>query len=113
MKKTYRLNTILAPNAAADIDDIVVVRKTLSAAGVTVENDQPFTTTELFEGIKRFQADHGLKVDGEIRPGGVTEKNLSRYLKLANLTRCRMCGVLHGGVHSAFFCADCFSKMRQ
>ena len=113
MTNNFRFKSVLASNAAADIDDIFVVRKTLHAAGVPVEIDKPYTSTELFDGIRDFQFKHGLKVDGEIKPGGSTEKTLKHYLKFANLTRCRECGVLHGGVHSAFLCADCFGKLRR
>ncbi|MCC7168514.1 MAG: peptidoglycan-binding protein [Rhodospirillales bacterium] len=38
---------------------------------------------EMFGGIRKFQEDHGLKVDGIMRPGGPTETAINRRLAVA------------------------------
>ncbi|MFV1850539.1 MAG: peptidoglycan-binding domain-containing protein [Thalassospira sp.] len=112
MKSSF-LRGVLASNAAAHPDDVIVVRRTLNGAGVTVGKDESYPTSELFNGIRAFQKGHGLVVDGQINPGGETENSLKDYIELTNLTRCRNCGVLHGGVYSPFYCSDCLGKMLQ
>lgn len=40
-----------------------------------------YTDEETFNGIKRFQKDHGLVADGVLKPGGETETALNERLK--------------------------------
>ncbi|MGE5502439.1 MAG: peptidoglycan-binding domain-containing protein [Ignavibacteriales bacterium] len=44
---------------------------------------QPWTDEAMFDGIKRFQKDNGLEVDGFMRPGGPTEGRINHHLALA------------------------------
>lgn len=46
-----------------------------------------FVDNDLFRGIKAFQRDHGLKVDGFMRPGGETETTLNAALRHADPSR--------------------------
>ena len=68
----------------ADTGDIVNAKRALlqlgyyqppegGALGAWVDN-------QLFEGIRRFQRDNRLKVDGVMRPGGPTEATMNRRL---------------------------------
>ncbi|MEW5729134.1 MAG: peptidoglycan-binding domain-containing protein [Pseudomonadota bacterium] len=77
--------------------------------------------TQLFDGIRSFQKDNGLKVDAFMRPGGPTEKTINARLAFAGATgdddverspryKCTVCGALHGGVYSPTVCHNCFVK---
>lgn len=79
------LRAALSPDHLAEPDDILDAKKTLMAldyyrpaegaeAGAWVDND-------LFKGIRQFQRDNGLKVDGLIRPGGPTERAMNAVLE--------------------------------
>jgi hypothetical protein len=75
----------------------------------------------MFTGIRSFQKDNALKVDGFMRPEGPTEKAINTRLALAGQSdrdeaerspryTCTACGAKHGGVYSPKLCADCFLK---
>jgi len=113
LKDKYLLRGVLASNSTAHPDDVLIVRRMLQGAGLQAEENEAFPTSSLFNGIRKFQSEHGLTVDGEVKPGGETERSLREYLNLSNLTRCIKCGVLHGGVFSAVYCSDCFGKLRS
>ncbi|MGH1403806.1 MAG: peptidoglycan-binding domain-containing protein [Alphaproteobacteria bacterium] len=61
-------------------DDVRKTKRHLQDAGYFDEDVQevetPFITRKMDEGIKAFQQDQGLKVDGILRPGGETERGL-------------------------------------
>jgi hypothetical protein len=45
---------------------------------------QPWTDEPMFDGIKQFQKDNALTVDGFMRPGGPTEKRINQHLTMAD-----------------------------
>jgi len=45
---------------------------------------QPWTDEPMFDGIKQFQKDNALTVDGFMRPGGPTENQINQKLAMAN-----------------------------
>jgi hypothetical protein len=73
---------------------------------------------KLFDGIRNFQRDNRLKVDGVMKPGGPTEAALNKSLRATRkedepgvaTLRCSHCGAWHGGVYSPNVCADCWGK---
>ncbi|MBF0354999.1 MAG: peptidoglycan-binding protein [Alphaproteobacteria bacterium] len=74
--------------ANADYGDIVNAKRALLQLGYY----QPpgggaigaWVDGPLFEGIRRFQRDNRLKVDGVMRPGGPTEAVMNRRLERAS-----------------------------
>lgn len=65
-------------------DDVRKTKRNLKNAGYMDEDDQemesPFITRRMDTGIKSFQRDNGLKVDGIMNPGGETERGLFEAL---------------------------------
>jgi hypothetical protein len=110
MATKYWLQQTLGGGYPADPGDVVQTKLRLQAQGYYREPDYGITEypdTPMFDGIKRFQSDNGLQVDGLMRPGGPTETGLAarspRYT-------CSECGAKHGGVYSPTVCADCWLK---
>ena len=66
----------LGLNASADV---AKVQEGLNAAGLNVEADGVIST-ETVNKTKAFQQENGLKVDGQVNPGGPTEKALQGRL---------------------------------
>jgi len=65
-------------------DDVIGLKRTLGALGLyrhdRTADPSPFIDTGMLDGIKTFQRDHGLKVDGWLRPGGETATALQNLL---------------------------------
>ncbi len=67
-------------------DDVLNVKRNLNKAGYfdgLHKDPEPhgFITREMDNGIKMFQKDNGLKVDGILRPHGETENTLNSILQ--------------------------------
>lgn len=80
----FQLNRPLKRDANADLNDVFKVKTVLSDLGHYEVPDWGVTQYPddgLFKGIKSFQRDHGLKVDGIMNPGGETEQTLSSVLQ--------------------------------
>ena len=79
------LKQLLAGNASADEDDVLNVKQRLNVLGhyeVPSYGMTRYPDTRLFDGIKSFQSEQGLTVDGYMRPGGETETKLNQmYLQ--------------------------------
>lgn len=71
----------VGPAHALDEEDVLNTKKTLALLGYykpsTRAGMTPWPDTPMFEGIKTFQKDKDLKVDGLMKPGGPTEKALN------------------------------------
>lgn len=64
-------------NLTNDPQDIKTVQRHLGRLGYFKDDAaSDFITRALDEGIKNFQTDHDLRVDGILRPGGETERRL-------------------------------------
>lgn len=66
----------------------------------------------LFSGIKSFQKDNNIKVDGVILPEGETESSLNNSIEVAGgspIFRCTLCSAPHGGVFGSI-CPYCAAK---
>lgn len=80
MNKNIYLNAPLSRNSSADPEDTLNVKRKLNQFGYMELpsygiDDMP--DEFLFDGIKKFQNDNDLKVDGIMKPGGETEKSLN------------------------------------
>lgn len=74
-----------------------------------------------FQAIREYQTDHGLTVDGVMRPGGETERTFQTVNNPTGLPgksygpiyRCQVpgCGAPHGGVFSGSVCHKCVEKI--
>ncbi|MCR6629230.1 MAG: peptidoglycan-binding protein [Magnetospirillum sp.] len=80
----FSLNKAMGTNYTVDPGDIVSTKTALNQLGYY---DVPphrgiddWTDDAMFNGIKAFQKDNGLKVDGLMRPGGPTESAISASL---------------------------------
>lgn len=73
----FRLKRSMATNVSADVQDIVNTKMALNRLGYYRRPSEGYfgdwVDAELFNGIRRFQRDNGLTVDGIMRPGGPTE----------------------------------------
>ncbi|MBP5858655.1 peptidoglycan-binding protein [Marivibrio halodurans] len=110
MATRYWLKKTLGTSYPADPSDVLNTKRRLQSQGYYDEPEYGITEypdTPMFEGIKRFQKDNGLRVDGLMRPKGPTETQLAarspRYT-------CSRCGALHGGVFSPSLCHRCWVK---
>ncbi|MBI5163199.1 MAG: peptidoglycan-binding protein [Magnetospirillum sp.] len=80
----FTLNGPVETSTRIDLNDIVATKTALNRLGYY----QPpygsefgdWTDREMFDGIKRFQQDNALKVDGMMKPGGPTERTINRQL---------------------------------
>lgn len=66
-------------------EDVRQVKNVLDRLGYFDFRKEPephgYITREMDEGIRRYQKERGLRVDGWLRPGGETEKALRKDLK--------------------------------
>ena len=109
----YKLKSPVGMNHDTDPDDVWVIKKTLNLNGFYDEPNQgmtPFPDEALFSGIKRFQRQFGLTVDGLMNPDGETERHMQQHLAAMPTYRCVYCGAPHGGVYSPNVCWQCWSK---
>lgn len=78
------LNEAMGSNDTVDPGDIVNTKTALNPLGYyAVPPDRgidDWTDDAMFNGIKAFQKDEGLKVDGFMRPGGPTENAINVQL---------------------------------
>lgn len=72
----------LAADSPADEEDGLAVKKDLRRSGYYDEPDYgltPYPDKPLFEGIRAFQKDNKLTVDGVMKPGDETETAFNRH----------------------------------
>lgn len=79
-----RLGGSVGNNMDNNKDDVLKTKRHLSQAGYMTreaqEMESPFITRKMDEGIKAFQRDRVLKIDGILKPGGETERSLFEIL---------------------------------
>jgi len=83
MYSILELRKTVGPSHNVEPDDILALKKALNQTGHYKVPDfgiTPYPDTPLIKGIKKFQKDHDLKVDGVMKPGGPTENALGRKL---------------------------------
>ena len=109
MTQRYRLKSTIGESWNADGDDVRAVKSALNGLGYYRKAEwgiSPHPDSPMFDAIERFQADHGLKRDRTMKPGGVTETALAAK---SPTYRCPKCGAPHGGV-AGRLCPDCAKK---
>ena len=76
--------TIDRNSADMDEDDVLAVKSSLKNLNYYKEPKYgmtKFSDNEMFDGIKKFQTDNKLKVDGIIKPKGETENKVNEKNK--------------------------------
>lgn len=84
MSARFRLNALLDPAASADPRDTLKTKTALKKTGHYEPPDwglHEFPDQRMFDGIKAFQKEQGLRVDGVMRPDGETAARLGDVLK--------------------------------
>ena len=80
----FSLNDIIGSSYPADPDDVLRTKKGLNCLGFYSAPKEygmtPWTDNGLFDGLKNFQRENGLAVDGIMKPGGPTQSLLGRRL---------------------------------
>ena len=95
--------------------DILRVKNVLTGLGlynVARHGLRPSVNEEMFSAIENYQRLRGLRVDGVIRPGGKTERDIESTIDVtakSPIIRCPKCGAPHGGVFGKL-CPDCATK---
>lgn len=93
-----KLNQSLSASSAVHPEDVVGVKTRLQREGyydIPSYGLTPYPDSRLFEGIRKFQRDNGLAVDGVMNPGGETEQAL-RYPIQMTIQRVMEITVLSG-----------------
>lgn len=109
-KFPFGLNSTISASHNAHPDDVMLLKQLLSESGHYEIPDfgiTPYSDTPLIESIKSFQKEHGLAVDGVVKPDGETIQTLAAR---SHRYKCTNCGAIHGGVYSSKLCADCYLK---
>ena len=113
MAGDYKLKRGVGLGYDADLDDVWMLKHALRQDGYYTDTSDgltPFPDDGLFEAIKKFQSRKGLQVDGVVKPGGETERNLRQQLLSVAKFRCILCGAWHGGLYSPHICWQCWKK---
>jgi len=115
--KMIAIRSTLASDSSADPLDVEITKDALGALGHYAVPDwgvTPIPDADLFAGVRAFQADNALRVDGVMKPGGPTHRALSARLgELAARSptyKCKKCGGPHGGLHYPY-CPPCHAKL--
>jgi hypothetical protein len=83
----FQLNQTLASNSPANPDDVINVKQQLRRNGYYDEPSYgmtPYPDKNLFDGIKKFQKDNWLAVDGIMNPDGETIRAMQIPILLAS-----------------------------
>jgi hypothetical protein len=113
MAKDYKLKGTVASGNDVDPDDVWVLKHALHKNGFYAAPSRgitPYPDANLFNAIKQYQAQQGLRADAIVAPGGKTENHLRPLLLAVATHRCVHCKAWHGGLFSPKVCADCWSK---
>jgi hypothetical protein len=113
MAKGYRLKGTVSSGNNVDPDDVWVLKHALHRNGfysTPSDGITPYPDSNLFDAIKQFQAENGLRADGVVAPGGKTEGHMRPLLLVVATHRCVHCKAWHGGLFSPRVCADCWGK---
>ena len=76
----FSLNSAVSRSHKLELDDVLKTKQALQKIGYYEEPDYgmtPYSDERMFDGIKKFQKDKGLCVDGVMFPGYETEGALA------------------------------------
>jgi len=113
LKKSYALKRSIGPGYESNPDDVWILKHALRREGLYPESKHgttPYPDSDLFAALKEFQARNGLRVDGVVKPGGETERQLREQMQAVATFRCILCSAWHGGLYSPKICHDCWKK---
>jgi len=100
MLRDYRLKSAVSADRETDLDDVWVLKKNLKDNGYYSEPEYgmtPYPDKPLFDAIKHYQTEQGLKIDGVMFPDGETERHMLKNLAAKSPTYwCVHCGGPHG-----------------
>ncbi|MDV7340079.1 hypothetical protein RYZ26_10780 [Terasakiella sp. A23] len=71
----------IGPSYNTDPDDVTQTKTALASSGhyqVPEHGISPYPDTPLMDGIKSFQKENNLRIDGVMKPGGETEKTINK-----------------------------------
>ncbi len=81
----FNLNSDVSRSAKLEEDDVLHTKIALNNQGYYDVPDSygltPYSDERVFEGMKKYQKDNGLKTDAIMRPGGKTETALNKSLE--------------------------------
>lgn len=112
MSNPYKLKSVIDANARAEEDDVLAVKTALNDLGYYRKPEWGITSYPdwaMFDAIEQFQADHGLRNDRVMKPGGETEKELAAWSPTYS---CVKCGAPHGGVYGPI-CHRCYEREKN
>ncbi len=76
------LSRPITPSTSVDLGDTARVKSAFHLLGLPQpEDDGPYPTADLFKNIRAFQGREGLRVDGEMLPGGETEARMNALMQ--------------------------------
>ncbi|MDR1025764.1 MAG: peptidoglycan-binding protein, partial [Lactobacillus sp.] len=84
---SFKTNRTIATGSENNIEDTLNLKYSMKDLGLYEEPSwgmQGFADQQMFESIKTFQKQNGLKVDGIIKPDGPTEKAINDRLNSKN-----------------------------
>lgn len=84
----FKLKKTIGRDYTVDLNDSLKTKKALNALGYYEKPKHgvtPYPDHQLIKGIEAFQADHSLRQDGVMKPGGETETVLNHLLLRRNL----------------------------
>ena len=115
MLNFIRIRKGVNPRGSSFGDDVLQVKRVLDDLGYYKKPRYGITEypdKDMFSGIRDFQKDNDLKIDGILKPNGETEKALDKAFKVSGrspVIRCPICTRPHGGVYGPV-CTDCLAK---
>ena len=83
MFKPYSLKSRIGPDSNMDLDDVLKTKKALNGLGymsLPRHGLTPYPDNKMIDGIRSFQRDGGLRVDGVMKPDGPTLGRLNKIL---------------------------------
>ena len=98
-------------NQRSNLEDVISIKKALKSIGLyNGDTEVPYIDFDMDKGIRNFQKNNNLKIDGLIKPGGETEDLLIKISGKSPIIRCPICGAAHGGSKGSI-CPDCTIKL--
>jgi len=115
--KKIRLRGVIDRAARIEENDTIQTKYALGELGyyrTPGYGMTPYPDEPMFDGIRKYQQDNKLRVDGVMKPGGETESSLNQKLAARSYGfKCTNCGVIHGGVASRYLCSDCYAQLNS
>lgn len=85
MLRPFALRHSIGPDSSMDLDDVLATKNALNRLGVMPVPSYgltPYPDHAMLDGVRTFQRQHGLRVDGVMRPDGPTAARLGQELEV-------------------------------